>query len=181
MPATLTRVSIIHSTGSTDFATPPLGWVGNELGLEGDLVTMVAGVVTPACPDGATVAPGVRIAYENNPILATAPAGTLVGIVKFDEDTLLELPIATSTGGSVGTPVAITNPVTTLPTFINQQFDISCSAGGSAVNDGIYYANAALIGTANVKLELVQLGTLFPTSQGFTTGLFRVLAGSRIN
>lgn len=184
MPTTLTRVAKVYKTGSSDITGPPAGWVGSKLGVKDDLVVInTSGQVDQACAASATIAtPAVNklIALLNDGIPASgtagvisSAAGTLVSIEKVDDDTLIELPVATSSGASLGTPAAIATPATTALTLVGLQFQISRNSLGT------YYVNTNL--TSNPHCEVDSLGTLYPVSDNFATVLVKILPGARLN
>lgn len=190
MPSTLTRVAQVYKSGSTDLAFPPAGWVGSKLGTKGDIVTMTtAGIVDQsAAVTNLLAAPGAgaRIACLNDSIPASgstgtlpSAAGTIVGIEKFDDDTLIELPLAASAvgAGTVGVPAAIAaTPALVLAAAIaaiNSQFRLARATNGT------YYVDFSTTSTPHV--EIVGLGTRYPASANFATVLCRVLSNARIN
>ena len=168
MPSTLTRVVNVYRTGSTDITTPPNGWVGSKLGTKGDLVTLDSnGRVDQAVAAGSNVGANTRLALLNDAVASTVAQGASVGIEKLDDDTLIELPV--TSGDS-----AISTPSTTLPTLIGKQYEIR-----RVTTSGIYTVDTSA--TTNVKCEVVSLGTVFPTSDNFSTVLVKILSAARIN
>jgi hypothetical protein len=146
--------------------------------IKGDLVTLTAGVINPAIPAGQTIATTTRLAVLNDACLSTeiptANAPVIKGIEKFDDDTLVELPIAASANGSLLIPGAVTNPTATLPALVGSQFQITRTSPA-----GAYYVNQSL--TTNPHCEVVALGNRYPTTQAFTTVLVRILPANRIS
>jgi hypothetical protein len=177
MPTTLQRVAQVYKSGSTDLAYPPLGWVGTLAAIKGDLVTLTAGVINPAVAVSSTIGNTTKLGILNDSCLATeiptASVPVIKGLEKFDDDTLIELPIATSSGASLAAPVGVSTPSTTLPTLVGSQFQISRNSAG------VYYVNQAL--TSNTHCEVVALGTRYSTGQAFSTVLVRIVAANRIS
>lgn len=172
MPTTLTRCMIIHKRGSPSIARPPSGWEGSLAAKKGDLVYLASGVVTHAANTSATLGTTQKSAVLNADVAASVLVNGIVEIEKLDDDTLLELPIATSSGGSLGTPLAVANA--TLPTLVGNTYDISRDSLGT------YYVNANL--ASNQKVEIVELGTAFGSNvQAFNTVKVRFLATMRVN
>lgn len=172
MPTTLTRVAQIARGSSVIMKAPPLGWVGLKLGIPADLVQMVAGIVDQAAAPSATIGAAIQVAALNDPVAVTAIAGTTVNVEKFDDQTLIELPLATSVGGSVGAPVTIVNPATLTNTLVGSSFSISRSAAG------IYYVNQGL--TVSPTCVIDSISTRYPVGQAFATVWVRILAANRL-
>lgn len=172
MPTVLTRVAQVAKAGSPLIKSPPLGWVGLKLGIPADLVQLVAGVTDQAAAPSATIGAAIQLAALNDPVAATVAAGTAVFIEKFDDNTLIELPIATSVGGSVAAPITVTNPGTLTNTLVGASFSISRSSAG------IYYVNQGL--TASPHCVIDSIGTRYPVGQAFATVWVRILAANRL-
>ena len=174
MPTTLTRVTHIARSGSSDVVAPPAGWVGSKLGTRGDIVTLSSGAVDQSHAAGSTIADATRIAWLAGNVASTVAAGALIPIEKFDDDTEVELPIADSGNGTLGVPGAVSTPSTTMPTLVGVQ------RGITRATDGTYYVNNAVTTTASCKVEIVRLGTRYPV-EGFMTVICKVLPGARVN
>ena len=167
MPSTLNRVIRVQRTGSSDIQYPPNGASSGLTCAPGDLVSLDAnGRVTQAGASGANLGATVRFGVANEGVTA-ATQGVNLGVEKLDDDTLIELPV-TSGDGSIATPA------TTAPTLIGKQFEVR-----RVTTSGIYSVDSSA--TTNVKVEVVALGTTYPTSDNFATVICKVLSGARLN
>lgn len=169
MPATLTSVGYANTSrlDNTMATSPPAGWVGSATGTPGDFVIMSSGVVNPAAATGATVATA-EVGILNNPIASTVAAGGgAPSVEKITDQTLIELPIATSSGGTLGVPVT---SGLTLSTIIGNQYGVSRSTSNG------YYVNTNVAGAANtLTMELVDISQRCPATDAFPYGLFKLV------
>lgn len=173
MATTLTRVMNVFRTGSTDLMYPPLGWVGSAAGVKGDLCIMASGYVAVAAATSASIADAAKIAILNESIASTVAAdidAAKLGIEKIDEDTILEMMFATSTGGSLGTPVTAASGIRAL---------VGNVYGMSRNSTGIYYVNKALTGSS-ANCEVMGIGTTYPYTDAFPTVIVRILGANRM-
>lgn len=174
MATTLTRCAIVHKRGSPSIARPELGWEGSLAATKGDIVFLSSGVVTHGCNTSATLGTTQKSAILNQDIAVGLVVTSVVEIEKLDDDTLFEMPVATSSGASLGTPASVS--LATLKTLIGGTFDISRDSLGS------YYVNTNL--ASNQKVEIVEIGSAFGaplTLSGFWTVKVRFLATMRVN
>ena len=173
MPSTLTRVTDpVSRIGAPDITFPPAGIVSGFTGIPGDLVLLSSGAIDKAAATGATIASGVQAAVLNQFVNSGTATGTVVGIEKVGPHCYLELPIATSSGATIGAPAGVTTPATLLPTLVGSQFGISRATSGS-----IYYVNQAVTSSA-LLFEITGVGTQYPTSDTFPTVIGKIVTAN---
>ena len=146
-----------------------------------DLVILTSGVINPAAAaTGASVADGALLAS----IMGLVPTGTAAGapsgvnaepfvINKFDDETLFELPLATSSGASAGAPAADGLTVAQREALIGASYGIGRTSGG------IYYLDLNLTST-HACANIVGLGTRYPLGDTFITVFVKILAANRL-
>lgn len=180
MPSTLTRVSeSIERLASPDITFPPAGIAAGFTGYPGDFVKLTSGTVAQAAATSNTILTAIEVGVLNDLVQATAPLGvataTVVGIEKVSPDTIVEVPIATSSGGSVGTPVGIATPATTIPTIVGNRYGISRNSLG------IYYLNTAITdGSTDLLAEIVNASTRWPLSDTFPAVLVKIIPANQM-
>jgi hypothetical protein len=144
MPATLTRVADVVSKLSsvTNMPYPPLGIASGFTCTRGDLVKLSSGTIVQFLATSATSGSGAAFAIANE----TVPSGTATAtqlFIEVPELSLVCLPFADSTAGSVGAP----GGVTWNNDLVGSEYAISCSSGG------IYYIDHGV--TANPLVAIV--------------------------
>ncbi len=174
MSSTLLAISDrLNKANMSREQSPPLGIAASFVGVQDDPVILTAGVVNLAAAAGASIADAAVIAGLDTLVPTGTAAATVVNIYKYDAETVIELPFATSTGGSV------TAPVTDGGTTAQRQALIGNSYGISRNTAGTYYLNKALTGSSACA-TIVALGTRYPTADAFITMLVTIIPANRM-
>jgi len=166
MPTLGSVVPVLRKSGSSDIASPPAGWIGSKLGLKGDLVTLDAnGRVDQAVAVNVAITSGSpRIAYLSQNVAASVAQNTAVAIEKFDDDTLISLPVS-NTSDSAAIPTTLAQ--------VGKQYQLRRTN-----TTGIYVIDTLL--TATPVVEVVGIDPRYPVGENGGLLICRVLAGARL-
>lgn len=161
MASTLSRLSDIRRTDSTQQKSPPAGYSTSTAINRGDFVTInSSGLVALAAAASANITSGTRIAMAPQAVATTVTSGTVYPIEILTEDCVIRLPLTTA-----GATTTWNN------NQLNKQYGIYNKGGIFCVD---------VSDVTNLVCEVVGVDPNTPSSDTFPAVLVKILPAYRL-